>query len=432
LTVIEGLGITLYQMGGEGRVEVNGSSKETPRGIMRRAWKMKRLVGFLVMAAMVLTTACVVAAESGAQKVRFGLLIPLTGPAAAWGIATERITQMMADDINAAGGFTVQGKKCVWEVVSYDTKYDGSKAATEAQKLVYDDQVKFSVLFGGGVIGALQGITEPNKVFGMALAWGRKHYCSENNFYTFSFGTEMYFQQLSYYPWVKEHYGVKTLSQLNPNDELGKEAAKEAGIAAQMAGLKVVRSDYFERATQDFYPVLGRLLADKPDLLDCGGSPPQTFALMVKQARELGYEGVIAGYAVDNSVLVDIAGKYADGTHMVGWGKPSSQVQEIMKRYKERYGEWNDYARSVYEVLPIVTGAIEKADNLDPTEVARVLADPTYRFDSPEYGKGCYFGDSKRLGIRRGMVPGQVAIGIIEHGKSVEVDRMGTPVDLID
>ena len=76
-------------------------------------------------------------------------------------------------------------------------------------------------------------------------------------------------------------------------------------------------SEFFKRGALDFYPVATRLVGDKPDLIDLGGTIGRDQGLAVKALRELGYKGfILLGYA-DAKSFVDIAGPdAAEGTLM--------------------------------------------------------------------------------------------------------------------
>jgi branched-chain amino acid transport system substrate-binding protein len=61
--------------------------------------------------------------------------------------------------------------------------------------------------------------------------------------------------------------------------------------AYEKAGIKVVFKDFYERGTQDFLPILTRVVAVKPDIIDFDGSTPADSGVILKQARQIGYAG---------------------------------------------------------------------------------------------------------------------------------------------
>ncbi|WP_334151523.1 ABC transporter substrate-binding protein [Hyphomicrobium sp.] len=83
------------------------------------------LVSFL-MAAPVFAQEC---------ETKIGALGPLSGGAAAWGLAMKAGAEFVAAQANASGGLQVGNRKCKVTVVTYDTKYTADGAAAGANYL---------------------------------------------------------------------------------------------------------------------------------------------------------------------------------------------------------------------------------------------------------------------------------------------------------
>src|SRR5260370_7472910 len=84
-----------------------------------------------------------------AQKpLKMGAIVPVSGPAAAFGLGVQRGMEFAAEDI---GVFTVAGEKYKLEVVTYDTVYDPGKTVAAMNRAVYNDGVKYGVIIGAGV-----------------------------------------------------------------------------------------------------------------------------------------------------------------------------------------------------------------------------------------------------------------------------------------
>src|SRR3989344_222432 len=92
---------------------------------------------------------------------KIGVMLPLTGDAAAVGLPEQRGIKIAIDEMNAKGG--VNGRKL--EAIYEDSKCNAKDGNAAAQKLVNVDKVK--VIVGGVCSGATLGaspITEENKV----------------------------------------------------------------------------------------------------------------------------------------------------------------------------------------------------------------------------------------------------------------------------
>ena len=94
------------------------------------------------------------------------------------------------------------------------------------------------------------------------------------------------------YKYLKEKKGVKTVAFVaaNESDPLSQ---RDGGVAAAKAlGLEVVADkDTYENDTRDFTPVLTPIVKLKPDLLVLSGVAPANAPLLIRSARELGYQG---------------------------------------------------------------------------------------------------------------------------------------------
>src|SRR4051794_2326850 len=67
-------------------------------------------------------------ASSGKNEIIVGEIDPLTGPAAVYGAAQSDALKMAIEEINNAGGVTVQGQKYTFKQISYDDKGDPNEA----------------------------------------------------------------------------------------------------------------------------------------------------------------------------------------------------------------------------------------------------------------------------------------------------------------
>ncbi|TIO49185.1 MAG: branched-chain amino acid ABC transporter substrate-binding protein, partial [Mesorhizobium sp.] len=97
------------------------------------------------------------------------------------------------------------------------------------------------------------------------------------------------------YKYLKENKGVKTIAFVaaNESDPLSQ---RDSGVeAAKALGLDVVaQNDTYQNDTRDFTPVLTPIVALKPDLLVLSGVAPANAPLLIRAARELGFEGLIS------------------------------------------------------------------------------------------------------------------------------------------
>jgi branched-chain amino acid transport system substrate-binding protein len=354
-----------------------------------------------------------------AQKAfKVAAIVPVSGPAAAFGIGVQRGIEFAAEDV---GVFTVAGEKYKVEVPTYDTVYDPAKTVAALNRAVYNDGVKYGVIIGAGVHPPILPIIRETGFLDFAFAAAGKTVTNAENptvFRIMASSDQLYH---TFTPELYRKLGIKRAAFLGPNDELGKNDGKvlKEIVGTELKGQTTfVGDEYYERGAKDFGPALLRLIAQKPDMIDTDGSPTGSIALIAKQARELGYQGYFLNSTavLEAKAITDIAGKAGDkiiATRI--WAKsPTPLYQQLADRHQKKYGEappgtmWEAYAATRW-----VVNVIQKAGTFDTKKVAEALAESTY----PEHPFGAAsWGGAKMYGLKRQIVA-PIPASIIKDGK---------------
>ena len=100
---------------------------------------------------LVAAAACLPAAAQDCET-KIGALGPMSGGAAAWGLAMKSGAEFAAAQVNQAGGLQVGNRKCKVTVLNYDTKYTADGAAAGAN---YMASQNVKVIIGPSVLGGL-------------------------------------------------------------------------------------------------------------------------------------------------------------------------------------------------------------------------------------------------------------------------------------
>ncbi len=362
---------------------------------------------FFMIAGFILSYAKAAPAKKPVIFLKFGVASPMSGPAASWGIEMDRALKMAADKINAGGGFVAGGQRYQWEIITYDTAYVPSKAADAVTKLVEKDKVKFMQVVGAGLYPAIQPIYEPAGVLSICAGRAAAYFMGKNHPLTFASYTSIGPVNLVAYPYFRDKLRVKTIALINPDDAHGRYSSQDSRTAAEFLGLKVVAEEFYERGTNDFYPLLTRVMGTKPDMIDDGVGPVSSNALLVKQARELGYKGVhYMGNPGSPEVAVKIAGaETLEGAYMpdILLAKTAEQLA-FKKKVIDKYGEagWSSMIFDFYsDFLWPLTKAIETANSVDPQKVAKALTKVRFKHVR---GGTAYFGGSKLYGVPQALI----------------------------
>ena len=95
----------------------------------------KRLIAVILAVAMVFTLASCKKADSG--NIKIGLITPMTGEVAVYGMAVKNAVELYINAFNDAGG--INGRKI--DLIVYDDKGDATESVNAYQKLVTSDEV---------------------------------------------------------------------------------------------------------------------------------------------------------------------------------------------------------------------------------------------------------------------------------------------------
>jgi branched-chain amino acid transport system substrate-binding protein len=341
---------------------------------------------------------------SGAEKVlKIGAFFPLSGKAAAWGLAAQKAITIRQKAVNARGGLNVGGEKYQLEIIWEDDKYNPAAGRMAVEKLVNRDNVKFLLATqSSAVLLAVQPITEPKKIL-LLLDSYAKEVLGPDKPYSFRMVLTSNEILPGMYTWMVRNYpNIKTVAFIEPNDASGWSIEKDCRRSADQHHYQVVFSQFYERGTTDFYPLLNKLLLTKPDIIDMTGAPPGDQALIVKQVRELGYKGRAFSGTTTNPVLfckiagIQNAEGYISNTHDLLGAFTNPEQKKYYDDYIALYGQPFDPVTPKYTAyLDILVQAIEKAGSLDPTRVKDTLekiADWETIFGKSKFGGKDYYG----------------------------------------
>lgn len=359
-----------------------------------------------------------------AETLKIGVISPLTGGGAPWGIAAKEATKILAEDINAAGGLGVGGKKYRIEVISYDDQYKAASSVAAYNRLVNQDGVKYVLIHTSPAAVALRQNVEDDKVVGITAA-------SSPN--AFSDKPRYMFRMLSvptdYMPsligWMKDHLKQRRIAILNPNDETGFDQARITEKLLDENGFQVLRNEMYERSEKDFQPIFTKLIALNPEIIDLGSAPPATTGLMVRQARELGFKGLFVKTSGPSpKEIVAAAGKdAAEGMIVTLFADPGSQgYRRIAAAYKKEIGqEPNEMLLPCYDGMSVLLRAIQAAGDVNDTAKVSAAFAKALPMRSVQ-GDDLTLGGRDTIGVDH-QVMTTIYIGEIKNGEPVVIGK---------
>lgn len=358
------------------------------------------------------------------ETLKIGALVTLSGAGAAWGQALLYGAELAADDVNAQGGLDVGGKKYKIQVIPYDDKYQSAEAVTAANRLVSDDKVKYIIgPMGSAPALAVQPITEREKVIIMTLGFTNKALSLEK---PYSFRPNLTTEETSYsiIAWLVKRFNLKKVGGLFPNDESGQQIAGDLAKAYEKAGAELSSKEFFERQRVDMVPLLTRMLNAGIDAIELDGNSPATAGMIVKQARELGFQGpIVRNGGPATPEIVAVAGKVAtEGMMVTSLQDPDNkEVAHYAQRYSDKYKKkMNGFSPAFYDGTHMLFKAMQNAGTVTDSTKVR---DELEKLDGFKGIQGVLTWSGKdRYGINH-QVASPFFISEVKDGQEVTVAR---------
>lgn len=352
---------------------------------------------------LALACAATFAAPAMAQEVvKIGYSGPLSGGAAQYGKNALDGMLLAADELNAAN-LEVGGKKVKFEIVPLDDKYNPSETAINAQRLVQQYKTPAVLVPHSGGIFALQTTNERNNFIVLAYS-SVPQITDRGNKLTLRIPPEFttYIEPFSNY--LMQRYGKK-VAMIGADHDYGKAWAAAFKPGWEKLGGTVVAENpmSYNRAT-DFYSGVSKALAAKPDVLFVGGASEPT-ALVVKQARELGFKG---GFLVMDQAKLDEMARVVGGMEplegAIGVLPVSADPSPDNKAFMERFGKkfegrvpgsealWN------YTAVHATAKAMQLAGTASDAKAIHAKLDAGYKALSSQVNPGGVLGVNERGG----------------------------------
>jgi branched-chain amino acid transport system substrate-binding protein len=310
-----------------------------------------------------------------ADTIKIGLMAPLTGAWASEGQDMQQIVELLADEINMAGG--INGQKI--EIVTEDDGGDPRTAALAAQRLSTQGLVAVIGTYGSAVTEASQGIYDEAGLIQIANGSTAIRLSEKGLKYFLRTCPRDDEQGLVAYKALKKG-GYKSIAILHDNSSYAKGLADEAKALLEKDGANIVFYDALTPKENDYSAILTKMKAANPDVVFFTGYYGEA-GLLLRQKMEMNWNvPFLGGDATNNPDLVKIAGKEAAAGFMflsppVPQDLDSKEAKDFMTAYKKKY---NAEPGSVWAVLSgdglrVVVEAIRATGSTDPDKLVAYL-----------------------------------------------------------
>lgn len=345
--------------------------------------KKLRTLGQAIAAA---TLTMSLAAGASAGEVNIGFTGPLSGGAALYGENTLSGLRMAAEEINASGGFDLDGEKTKVNIVSLDDRYSPAQAATNAKRLKQESGVPAVFVPHSGGTFALQDFNEKDNFIVMSYS-SVPSITESGNTMTLRIPPTFDGYVKAFTDYEMQNNGSKTMGMAGATHEYAKIWASMIKKEWESKGGEIVADnpmDYNKSA--DFFTGISRIMASSPDVLFVGGASEPT-GLVIQQARQMGYQG---GFIVMDQAKIDEVAEVAGGLDMVEGAigvvplsiYETETAKNFIERYREKYGKTpGSEAAYNYLALHALVEAMDATESTDPKVIRAAMGDALKSMD---------------------------------------------------
>ena len=251
----------------------------------------------------------IAAMPASAEPFRIGVMDALTGIAESYGNPVMQAKVLAAEEINAAGG--INGR--MLELIVEDSKCAAQDSITAYNKLTDVDGVK--IILGTTCSGAMLGAAPLAEAEGVIMLSASATSPDIAPAGDYIFRTAINDAQLGVDTGNTLHVdGVHHLATISETTDYAEGARRTTVARFEELGGHVVASESYASEVTDFRTQLTKIINANPDAIYLASQGEFAGGSIIKQARELGYEGPIytESVAVGPEAL-EIAGEAATG-----------------------------------------------------------------------------------------------------------------------
>ena len=320
-----------------------------------------------------------------------GVMESLTGPGETYGNVALQSKLLAVQEINAAGGINGRTLKLIIE----DSKCNARDSITAYTKLTSVDGVK--IILGTSCSGAMLGAAPLAEKDGTIMFSGlaTNPLIADAGDYIFrtAINDKLVGVDTGNTIWSD---GVRKLGTITEATDYAEGVRRETAKQFESLGGDIVASEAYASEETDYRAAITRILGKDPDGIHIAAQAEFAGGTIVKQLRELGWDGPIYGeIVVIGATALDVAGEAATGVKGIvpALDPGNTKATEFLDRFRERYDyttlEW--YMGSAYDDVFITAACLaQTGDDQD----AAGFRDCLYNMSSFEGTIGTYTFDS--------------------------------------
>jgi branched-chain amino acid transport system substrate-binding protein len=333
---------------------------------------------FLVWLILVILLAPGCGATPG-DEIRIGVNAELTGSKPTVGDSCKKAMELLASQVNAAGGLKLGDKKYRLKLLVEDNEDKAESAAAVAQKLISQNNVLAIIgpNASGNAIPAAR-ICEDNGVI-MISPWSTNPKTTEGKKFVFRACFIDDFQGQVMAKFARDHLQAQTAAVLyDVASEYNKGIAEFFKQSFEAMGGRVVAFASYTKDDKDFSSQLTTIKAANPGVLFLPNYYNEV-PLQVQQARRLGITCPFIGSdSWGSPEILTLCGVELEESYFSTHYAPdiaTDTAQKFIKAYEAKYGKKpDDVAALTYDAGKLLLTAINQAGTLERQKVRDALA----------------------------------------------------------
>ena len=317
-------------------------------------------------------------AQAQAKQVNIGVIMPLSGANAQFGINSRNGIELVADEINAAGGIKALGGAKINLIVA-DATSTPTTAGTVAQRMISQNEVTAILgAFASSLTIAISEVTERRDIPLLTMSFadqitGRGF---KNIFQVVAKASALGKAQLDYTVAIAQAAGTKIDKIAIMYEDTAYGTAQAGGLraAAKAANIELVMDDAYPLGITDTTPLINKLRASGAQAVFPVSYLNDSLLLirtMRQQRITIPAIGGAAGYVIPD--FEKGLGEFAEGVLSIAPANYDLDT-DLTDRFRKRFGYFMVHEALEHAVaLDVLVQAIEKAKSAKAEDVTKAL-----------------------------------------------------------
>ncbi|OKO83284.1 ABC transporter substrate-binding protein [Bradyrhizobium sp. NAS80.1] len=317
-------------------------------------------------------------ARAQAKPVNIGVIMPLSGANAQFGINSRNGIELVADEINAAGGIRSLGGAKINLIVA-DSTSTPTTAGTVAQRMISQNEVTAILgAFASSLTIAISEVTERRDIPLLTMSFadqitGRGY---KNIFQVVAKASALGKAQLDYTVAIAQAAGTKIdkIAIMYEDTAYGTAQAEGLRAAAKAANIQLVMDDAYPLGITDTTPLINKLRASGAQAVFPVSYLNDSLLLirtMRQQRITIPAIGGAAGYVIPD--FEKGLGEFAEGVLSIAPANYDLDTS-LTDRFRKRFGYFMVHEALEHAVaLDVLVQAIEKAKSAKAEDVTLAL-----------------------------------------------------------